>query len=55
MVTAQYLLEGTAYAVEQCGLLLRDAVTLFNVQSYRSAVVVTAFAREEPWTGADHI
>ena len=28
-VTAPYLLEGAAYALEQCGLLLRDANLLY--------------------------
>lgn len=47
MVTAQFLLEGTVYALEQCGLLLRDAVVLFENHSCSGAVVLAAFAREE--------
>lgn len=47
MITAQYLLEGAFYAFEQCGILLRDAVTLYKNDAYSSAIVLTAFAREE--------
>jgi AbiV family abortive infection protein len=46
-VSPQYLLEGAAYALEQCGLLLRDANTLYRAKAYASAVVMVAFAREE--------
>jgi len=46
-VTPQYLLEGAAYALEQCGLLLRDATLLYRSGSYATAVVSAAFAREE--------
>ena len=46
-VTPQYLLEGAAYALEQCGLLLRDANTLYRSGSYSSAVALALFAREE--------
>jgi AbiV family abortive infection protein len=46
-VTAQYLLEGAALALEQCGLLLRDANILYRSGSYGNAVVLAAFAREE--------
>jgi AbiV family abortive infection protein len=46
-VTPQYLLEGAAYALEQCGLLLRDANSLYSCRSYASAVAVALFAREE--------
>jgi AbiV family abortive infection protein len=46
-VTPQYLLEGAAYALEQCGLLLRDANLLYQSGSYGSAVALAAFAREE--------
>ena len=45
--TADYLLRGTVFALEQCGLLLRDARILCEAGSYASAVVLTAFAREE--------
>jgi AbiV family abortive infection protein len=44
---SDYLLKGTAYALEQCGLLLRDANILYRNGSYASAIVLTAFAREE--------
>ena len=46
-VTPQYVLEGAVYALEQCGLLLRDANILYRSGSYANAVVLTAFAREE--------
>src|SRR5260221_4504315 len=46
-VTPEYLLEGTAYALEQCGLLLRDANVLYRNGSYASAVALAAFAQEE--------
>lgn len=46
-VTPQYLLEGAAYALEQCGLLLRDANSLYRNGSYSSAVALALFAREE--------
>ena len=46
-VTPQYLLEGSMYALEQCGLLLRDANLLYRHGSYANAVVLAAFAREE--------
>jgi AbiV family abortive infection protein len=46
-VTPQLLLEGFAYALEQCGYLLRDANILYRSESYADAVVLAAFAREE--------
>jgi AbiV family abortive infection protein len=46
-VTPDYLLQGAAYALEQCGLLLRDANVLYRNGSYASAVVLAAFAHEE--------
>jgi AbiV family abortive infection protein len=46
-VTPEYLLEGAAYALEQCGLLLRDANLLYRNGSYSSAVALALFAREE--------
>jgi hypothetical protein len=46
-VTPQYLLEGAVYALEQCGLLLRDGTLLRRSRSYANAVALTAFAREE--------
>jgi AbiV family abortive infection protein len=46
-VSPQYLLEGAVYALEQCGLLLRDANLLYRNGSYSSAVAVVLFAREE--------
>jgi AbiV family abortive infection protein len=46
-VTPEYLLEGAAYALEHCGLLLRDANLLYQNGSYASAVALAAFAQEE--------
>jgi AbiV family abortive infection protein len=46
-VSPEYLLKGAAYALEQCGLLLRDANILYRKCSYASTVVLTAFAQEE--------
>src|SRR5271170_1080455 len=46
-LTPQYILQGFAYALEQCGLLLRDANRLYQNGAYASAAVLTAFAREE--------
>jgi AbiV family abortive infection protein len=46
-ITPQFLLEGAILALEQCGLLLHDANVLYRGGSYASAVVLTAFAREE--------
>jgi len=46
-VTEGCLLEGAAYSLEQCGLLLRDASTLYRAGSYATAVVLASLAREE--------
>jgi AbiV family abortive infection protein len=46
-VSANYLVCGVIYALEQCGRLLRDAKALYNIGSYGTAVAVAAFAREE--------
>jgi AbiV family abortive infection protein len=46
-VTPEYLLRGAAYALEQCGLLLRDANLLYRNGSYASAVALALFAPEE--------
>jgi AbiV family abortive infection protein len=46
-ITPRYLLEGAVYALEQCGLLLRDSNLLYRNGSYASAVAMAAFAREE--------
>ena len=45
-ITPQFLLQGAAYALEQCGLLLRDANALYRDKSYASAVFMAAFAWE---------
>jgi hypothetical protein len=41
-VTPKYLLEGAVYALEQCGMLLRDANSLYRSASYATAVALTA-------------
>ena len=46
-VSADYLLKGSVYALEQCGLLLRDANILYRSGSYASVIVLAAFGREE--------
>src|SRR5262249_43047922 len=45
--SAAPLLEGAAYALEQCGLLLRDADPLYQSGSYASVIALAAFAQEE--------
>jgi AbiV family abortive infection protein len=47
VITASHLLEGSVYALEQCGLLLRDALCLYRSGSYSTAVALAALAREE--------
>jgi AbiV family abortive infection protein len=47
LVSPQFILQGAAYALEQCGLLLRDANLLYRNGAHANAVVLTAFAREE--------
>src|SRR5262245_10102981 len=47
MVTAHYLLEGAVYALEQCGLLLGDAASLYEKESFANTIVLAVFAREE--------
>jgi AbiV family abortive infection protein len=46
-VSPKYLLEGATYALEQSGLLLRDANLLYQNGSYASAMVLALFAQEE--------
>src|SRR5437773_8057432 len=46
-VTVDYLTDGAYYALEQCGILLRDAVAAYGRDSYGSAIAFAAFAREE--------
>jgi AbiV family abortive infection protein len=46
-LTQDTLLEGAWYALEQCGLLLRNAATLYSVGARSSAVALAMFAREE--------
>jgi AbiV family abortive infection protein len=43
----QFLLEGTVYALEQGGLLLRDSVLLYRNGHYASAAALALFAIEE--------
>jgi AbiV family abortive infection protein len=45
-VPPDYLLKGAVYALEQCGVLLRDAALLYRGGAYSSAVVLAAFAQE---------
>ena len=42
MVTPQFLLEGSHYALEQCGRLLHDAIALFRDKSFATATVLAA-------------
>jgi hypothetical protein len=44
-VPPEYLLHGAHYALEQCGLLIRDAS--FREGSYASNIVLSALAHEE--------
>jgi AbiV family abortive infection protein len=46
-VSAQFLLEGAVYALEQAGQLLHDAHLLYKNQRYGSAIVMALFSREE--------
>jgi AbiV family abortive infection protein len=46
-VSSDFILRGGAYALEQCGFLLRDANSLYREGAYANAIVLTAFAREE--------
>jgi len=46
-VSARFLLEGAAYALEQAGLLLHDAYLLYKNERYGSAIVLALFSREE--------
>jgi len=46
-LTAQSLLHGAVYSLEQCGLLLGDAKLLYESGSYATALAVAAFARED--------
>ena len=46
-VTAGVLLKGAAYALEQCGILLRDAAELYRAKAYPSAVALAMIGREE--------
>jgi AbiV family abortive infection protein len=47
IVTSEVLLKGSIYALEQCGHLLHDAVTLYDSGSYSTAIVLAQFANEE--------
>ena len=46
-VASAVLLKGAWYALEQCGILLRDAVLLYRAQAYSSAVALAMTGREE--------
>jgi AbiV family abortive infection protein len=47
VVTPDFLLKGTIFALHHCGRLLTDAVTLYRSGAHPSAVVLATFAREE--------
>ena len=46
-MTAQFFLEGVIFSLEQCGVHLRDAVTLFEKGGYSNAIVLATYAIEE--------
>jgi len=46
-VSTVVLLKGAWYALEQCGILLRDARVLFHAKAYASAVALAMVGREE--------
>src|SRR5262245_50311170 len=46
-VTPEFLVRGYALALEQCGILLRDACQLYESGSFANAFALAAFAREE--------
>jgi AbiV family abortive infection protein len=45
-VTAQFLLEGAAHSLEQCGYFLRDADILYRSGSYANGIVLATFGWE---------
>jgi hypothetical protein len=45
-LTAEFILQGYAYALEQCGVLLRDACRLYKEGSHAGAIVLTRSAQE---------
>jgi AbiV family abortive infection protein len=47
LITAPYLEQGTALALEQAGFLLSDAAALHKLGSYATALAVVQFGREE--------
>lgn len=46
-VAVGVLLKGAVYALEQCGILLRDAAELYRAKAYPSAVALAMIGREE--------
>jgi len=46
-VSAEFLLRGAVYALEQCGLSLRGANILYRGGSYASVIALASFAMEE--------
>ncbi len=46
-VTAEVLLKGALYALEQSGILLQDALLLYGSKAYSSAVALAMIGREE--------
>ena len=45
-LTAEFILQGYAYALEQCGVLLRDACRLYKEGSHAGAIMLTRSAQE---------
>ena len=49
-LTAEFILQGYAYALEQCGVLLRDACRLYKEGSHAGAIVLTEYSiRIDEW------
>jgi AbiV family abortive infection protein len=46
-VTAEVLLQGAWYSLDQCGRLLRDAVALYRAKAYPSGVALAMIGLEE--------
>jgi AbiV family abortive infection protein len=46
-VAADVLLKGAVYALEQCGILIRDAAELYRAKAYSSTVALAMIGREE--------
>lgn len=46
-ITREHLARGYILALEQCGLLLKDACALYERRSFATTMVLTAFAWKE--------